>query len=100
MALFTRRIEHLTEHLKAQQRRTTTETALMTWWASASVLNYLKKNDIERYRAIIQKLGLRKKMRAGRPAQAGSALDRHTDENGAIVRHGRPFLIRTPDELM
>ncbi|HOP43137.1 MAG TPA: 30S ribosomal protein S15 [Flavobacteriales bacterium] len=61
VALFTRRIEHLTEHLKRNKKDHTTETALMSMVGKRKrLLNYLKKNDIERYRAIIQKLGLRK----------------------------------------
>ncbi len=61
IALFTTRINHLTEHLKVNKKDHTTETSLMAMVGKRKhLLNYLKNNDIERYRAIIAKLGLRK----------------------------------------
>ena len=47
IALFTFRISHLTEHLKVVGKR-------------RRLLDYLIKTDIERYRAIIKELGIRK----------------------------------------
>ena len=61
IALFTARIEHLTGHLKNNKKDHATETALLDLVGKRKqLLNYLKTYDIERYRAIIGKLGLRK----------------------------------------
>jgi small subunit ribosomal protein S15 len=61
IALFTARIEHLTAHLKTHKKDHGTESALMDLVGKRKqLLNYLKNHDIERYRAIIGKLGLRK----------------------------------------
>jgi len=61
IALFTTRINHLTGHLKANKKDHGTEKALMTMVGKRKqLLNYLKMYDIERYRTIIGKLGLRK----------------------------------------
>ena len=61
IALFSYRISHLTEHMKANRKDNTTERALTKLVGKRrALLNYLKRNDIERYRAIIAKLGLRK----------------------------------------
>lgn len=61
IALFTQRIDHLTEHLKRNKKDHGTESALLDLVGKRKqLLNYLKKSDIERYRAIIGKLGLRK----------------------------------------
>ncbi|HQV40338.1 MAG: 30S ribosomal protein S15 [Flavobacteriales bacterium] len=61
IALFTQRIEHLTEHLKSNKKDHRTETALLSLVGKRKqLLGYLKSHEIERYRAIIGKLGLRK----------------------------------------
>ena len=61
IALYTHRISHLTEHLKKNKKDTATERSLMRMVGRRKkLLNYVKKNDIERYRAIIKELGLRK----------------------------------------
>lgn len=61
IALFTTRINHLTGHLKQNKKDHGTEKALITMVGKRKqLLSYLKKYDIERYRAIIGKLGLRK----------------------------------------
>ena len=61
IALFTARIEHLTAHLKMNKKDHATETSLLDLVGKRKqLLNYLKQTDIERYRAIIGKLGLRK----------------------------------------
>lgn len=61
IALFTYRISHLTEHLKQNRKDFNTERSLVALVGKRrKLLNYLYKNDIERYRAIIEKLGLRK----------------------------------------
>jgi len=61
IALFTHRINHLTEHLKVNRKDFNTEKALVRLVGKRkSLLDYLKNKDIERYRAIIAELGLRK----------------------------------------
>ena len=61
VALFSYRISHLTEHMKANRKDNTTERALVCMVGKRrALLNYLKNKDIERYRAIVKKLGLRK----------------------------------------
>ncbi|WP_378185487.1 30S ribosomal protein S15 [Aquimarina sp. W85] len=61
IALFTHRIAHLTEHLKKNRKDFNTERALvMLVGKRRDLLDYLKKKDILRYRAIVKELGLRK----------------------------------------
>ncbi len=61
IALFTHRIEHLTKHLKKNIHDYSTERALVRLVGKRrSLLDYLKNNDIERYRKIVKELGLRK----------------------------------------
>ncbi len=61
IALFSYRINHLTEHLKSNKKDYSTERALvMLVGKRRRLLDYLKKNDIMRYRAIIKELGIRK----------------------------------------
>lgn len=61
IALFTHRITHLTDHLKANKKDYHTERSLVALVGKRrKLLNYLHDNDIDRYRAIIEKLGLRK----------------------------------------
>ena len=61
IALFSYRISHLTEHLKVNRKDYSTERALtMLVGKRRALLNYLKDRDIERYRAIVKALGLRK----------------------------------------
>ncbi|RZP07821.1 MAG: 30S ribosomal protein S15 [Flavobacteriales bacterium] len=61
IALFTKRINHLTEHLKKNRKDYNTERSLvMMVGKRKSLLSYLKKKDINRYREIIKKLNLRK----------------------------------------
>ncbi|KRP29127.1 30S ribosomal protein S15 [Polaribacter sp.] len=61
VALFTHRINHLTEHLKRNRKDFNTERSLvMMVGKRRSLLDYLKKKDIERYRAIIKELNIRK----------------------------------------
>ena len=61
IALLTQRINHLTGHLKSNKKDHGTEKALMTLVGKRKqLLNYLKKTDIQRYRDLIAKLGLRK----------------------------------------
>jgi len=61
VALFTFRIKHLTEHLKANKKDLVTKRSLVRLVGKRrKLLDYLKAKDIERYRSIIKKLGLRK----------------------------------------
>lgn len=61
IALFTHRINHLTEHLKRNRKDFNTERSLVRLVGKRrSLLDYLKNKDIERYRAIIKELGIRK----------------------------------------
>ncbi len=61
IALFSFRISHLTEHLKLNKKDFSTQRALTTLVGKRrSLLDYLKKKDIARYRAIIKDLNLRR----------------------------------------
>jgi small subunit ribosomal protein S15 len=61
IALFSFRIAHLTEHLKKNRKDFGTQRALISLVGKRRrLLDYLKDQDIERYRAIIKKLNLRK----------------------------------------
>jgi len=61
IALFSFRIKHLTEHLKQNKKDLFTERALYRLTGKRrKLLDYLKRNDIERYRNIIKELGIRK----------------------------------------
>ena len=61
IALFTFRIQHLTKHLKENHKDFNTERSLVRLVGKRrSLLDYLMKKDIMRYRAIVKELGLRK----------------------------------------
>ena len=61
IALFTTRINHLTDHLKSNKKDYNTERSLLKMVGKRkSLLSYLKNKDINRYTAIIKKLSLRK----------------------------------------
>ena len=61
IALFTFRINHLTEHLKRNRKDYNTERSLVKLVGKRrSLLDYLKNKDINRYREIIKALGIRK----------------------------------------
>lgn len=61
IALFTYRIAHLSEHLKTNRKDYNSERSLvMLVGKRRSLLDYLMKKDILRYRAIVKELGLRK----------------------------------------
>ncbi|MDR3260473.1 MAG: 30S ribosomal protein S15 [Tannerella sp.] len=61
IALFTYRINHLTEHLKSNKKDYNTERALkMLVGKRRRLLDYLVKIDIGRYRSIIKELSIRK----------------------------------------
>ena len=61
IALFTFRINHLTEHLKKNRKDFNTERSLVKMVGKRrALLDYLAKKDIMRYREIVKELGLRK----------------------------------------
>ena len=61
IAMFTERINHLTEHLKVKKKDFSTQRSLiMLVGKRRSLLDYLQKTEISRYRAIISELGIRK----------------------------------------
>jgi len=61
IALFTYRINHLTEHLKNNRKDFNTQRSLVKLVGKRrNLLDYLTKTDIVRYRAIVKELGLRK----------------------------------------
>lgn len=61
IALFTYRISHLTEHLKKNRHDYVTQRSLQLLVGKRrSLLDYLKKKEISRYRAIVKELGLRR----------------------------------------
>ena len=61
VALLTERINHLTEHLKTNKNDHHSRRGLLKMVGRRrNLLAYLQKKDIERYRALIAKLGLRK----------------------------------------
>ena len=61
IALFSYRISHLTEHLKKNRKDFTTARSLTQLVGKRrALLNFLYDRDVERYRAIIKALGLRK----------------------------------------
>ena len=61
IALLTDRITHLTEHLKMHKKdHHSRRGLLMLVGQRRRLLDYVRKNDVERYRSIIAKLGLRR----------------------------------------
>jgi small subunit ribosomal protein S15 len=61
IALLTRRILDLTEHLRAHKRDFHSRRGLLMMVGQRrGLLNYLRDNDVDRYRAIVAKLGLRR----------------------------------------
>ncbi|MDC3389583.1 30S ribosomal protein S15 [Flavobacteriales bacterium] len=61
IALFSHRIKHLTDHLKSNKKDFNTQRSLIRLVGKRrDQLDYLKNKDIERYRAIIKKLNIRR----------------------------------------
>jgi small subunit ribosomal protein S15 len=61
IALFTYRINHLTEHLKLNKKDHSTRSGLLKLVGKRRrLLDYLYQNDIERYRSVIKELNIRK----------------------------------------
>ena len=61
VALLTERINELNEHLKVHKHDFHSNRGLLKMVGQRkSLLNYLAKTDVQRYRALVQKLGLRK----------------------------------------
>ena len=60
IAILTQRIKELTEHLKVNKKDHSSRRGLFKMIRRRKgLLNYLRDNDIERYRAIIEKVGIR-----------------------------------------
>ncbi len=60
IALLSERISHLTEHLKAHKKdHHSRRGLLMLVGRRRRLLDYIRENDVERYRAVIAHLGLR-----------------------------------------
>jgi len=61
VALLTQRIQHLTEHLSTHKKdHHSRRGLLMLVGQRRRLLDYLARNDVERYRALIARLGLRR----------------------------------------
>jgi small subunit ribosomal protein S15 len=61
IAIFSERINHLTEHLKVHAQDHNSRRGLLQLVGKRRrLLNYLQRKDVERYRAVIAKLGLRR----------------------------------------
>ncbi len=61
VAILTARIKELTEHLKENHKDHHSRRGMLKMIGKRrGLLDYLKKTDIERYRALIEKLGIRK----------------------------------------
>lgn len=61
VAILTKRINDLTEHLKVHKKDHHSRRGLLKMVGKRrNLLNYLKSKDIERYRTLIEKLGIRK----------------------------------------
>jgi len=61
VALLTERINHLNEHLKLNKKDNHSRRGLLKMVGQRrGLLNYLKDTDIERYRSLVARLGLRK----------------------------------------
>ena len=61
VAILSKRISSLTEHLKTHKKDNHSRRGLFKMIGQRrSLLNYLRKKDIERYRSIIERLGIRK----------------------------------------
>jgi small subunit ribosomal protein S15 len=61
VAILTERINHLTEHLKAHKKdHHSRRGLLMLVGRRRRLLDYTRANDVERYRALIARLGLRR----------------------------------------
>ena len=61
VAILTSRIEYLTEHLKEHKKDHHSRRGLLKLVGQRrNMLDYLRRKDIERYRSLIERLGLRK----------------------------------------
>jgi small subunit ribosomal protein S15 len=61
IAILSERIRHLTQHMRVHKKDFHTQRGLlMLVGRRRRLLDYLRRNDVERYRAIIAKLGIRR----------------------------------------
>ena len=74
VALLTARINELTEHLREHKKdHHSRRGLLMLVGQRRRLLNYLNRRDVDRYRGLVQELGLRRYYRGNRPAEAKAA---------------------------
>ena len=72
VALFSYRIAHLTEHLKKNHKDFATQRSLIKLVGKRrALLDYMKKRDIDRYRAIVKALNLRNYLHKNDPGRPG-----------------------------
>ena len=75
VALLTKRIEELTEHLRTHKEDHHSRRGLLQMVGRRRrLLDYLRREDVERYRALIQRLGLGARDTFGRPAGPPSSI--------------------------
>lgn len=61
VAMFTKRISHLTEHLKVKKKDVATQRSLLNLVGKRRrLLDYLKKHNLDKYRSLIKELDIRK----------------------------------------
>lgn len=61
IAMLSHRIQNLTDHLKSHHKDHASRRGLMSLVSRRRrLLNYLKRNDVQRYQSIVESLGLRK----------------------------------------
>ena len=88
VAILTERINQLTEHMRNNpQDKHSNRGLLQMVGKRRRLLDYLQKKDIERYRALIAKLGIRKWAQKGRSGFFGRGLP-------AFSAHARPAAMR------
>ena len=88
IAVLTKRINDLTEHLRVNKKDFHSRRGMFKMIGHRrNLLNYLQKKDINRYRAIVEKLGLRKKVAK---RQAGRFLPASNCTSSPFVRQTAP----------
>ena len=98
VAILTTRINELTEHLKVHIHDNHSRRGLYKMIGKRrSLLDYLAKKDIERYRALIAKLGIRKEMvSAAAAALTGRSLPARPAMTSLCGEEGKAFLPAFP----
>ena len=88
VAILSERIRNLTEHLKTHKKDNHTRRGLMMLIGKRrGMLKYIKNRDIEEYRALIKKLGIRDNIEPSiKPARAGFCIFRSMRAGARIAR--------------